>query len=154
MEEEKREPKYNLDFPEDEWEKAATDLESGTIVRDWYDEGLRIIIMRGPGSFNAYIGIPESHPLAGFDYDDIPIKVHGGLTFCGKGKGSYPTGFWWYGWDYSHAGDASFYRITSNSQWPYETGVEWTIKDIKEDIREVIWDFKELIKLAERIKEK
>lgn len=31
---------------------------------------------------NGYVLIPEGHPLHGKDYDDIPVDIHGGLTFA------------------------------------------------------------------------
>lgn len=30
---------------------------------------------------NGYVVIPESHPYHGKSYDDIPVEVHGGLTY-------------------------------------------------------------------------
>lgn len=30
---------------------------------------------------NGYVLIPEGHPCYGIDYNDIPVDVHGGLTF-------------------------------------------------------------------------
>ena len=33
------------------------------------------------GYANGYIALPEDHPWHGMDYYDIPVKVHGGLTF-------------------------------------------------------------------------
>ena len=53
-----------------------------------------------------YVGVPINHPLAGFDYEDLPIACHGGLTFSQKGDGKYLSEeYWWYGWDYAHLGD-------------------------------------------------
>ena len=125
----------------------------GEIVADWFDEGLRIIIMRGPVSFCAYIGIPEDHPLAGFDYDDIPVNAHGGLTFSESGVKYFPKGYYWYGWDYAHAGDRCYYEgiKLDNSG---EGNKDWTIQEIKEDSWDTIYDFKKLMKLVERIIDK
>ena len=125
-------------------------LESSTIVADWYDEGIRIIIVRGPASFNCYIGVPETHPLAGHDYDSLSIDCHGGLTYSGKGDDEYfPKGFWWYGWDYSHLGDYSFYDVKYNK---LSDEKKWTPNVIKKDSWGAIYDFKKLMKLAEKIK--
>jgi hypothetical protein len=30
---------------------------------------------------NGYVLLPKSHPFYNMDYDDIPVRVHGGLTF-------------------------------------------------------------------------
>lgn len=147
-----KEPVFKLDWPENDWDKAATELASGTIVRDWVEDGLRCIIMRGPASFNAYIGLPESHPLAGKDYDNIPVDCHGGLTFSQKGDGPFPVGYWWYGWDYTHLGDRSFYDLTMKDYPKFgELETAWTIKMIKENMWSTLYDFKKLIKLVEEI---
>lgn len=36
------------------------------------------------------------------------FEVHGGLTYSGSGKGTYPveSNLWWFGYDCGHAGDA------------------------------------------------
>ena len=125
----------------------------GEIVADWFDEGLRIIIMRSTVSFCAYIGIPESHPLAGFDYDDIPVEAHGGLTFADKGGKAWPKGYYWYGWDYAHAGDICRYKGMKLKDFG-KADKDWTIKEIRDDSWNTIYDFKRLMKLAERIKNK
>ena len=33
------------------------------------------------GYANGYIALPKDHPWYEVDYEDIPVKVHGGLTF-------------------------------------------------------------------------
>ena len=47
-----------------------------------------------------YIGLPESHPLFGKHYDDVPdvVDAFGGFTFSEPGAG----GLWWIGWDDAH----------------------------------------------------
>lgn len=31
---------------------------------------------------NGYVKIPQGHKYFGVDYNDIPVTVHGGLTYC------------------------------------------------------------------------
>lgn len=56
----------------------------------------------------AYVELPEWHPFFGNHYDDIPVEVHGGLTYSSH---HLPTiaddeeGRFFIGWDYSHYGD-------------------------------------------------
>ena len=90
------------------WEELKQ-KEVGAILHDEFDEGLRFIIMRGPASLCAYVGVPLDHPLAGHSYGDLPMEAHGGLTYADKGEGKWPEGFFWYGWDYAHYGDYAFY---------------------------------------------
>lgn len=130
--------------------QTAKEIKVGTIVYDVFDEGLRFIIMRSSFSWCAYVGVPKNHPLAGIDYDDISfVSAHGGLTFSGDGD-RYPTGFYWFGWDYSHAGDKCHYE----KEYPslIENEHDWTIEDVIKDSWTAINDFKNLSKVAEKIK--
>ncbi len=144
----------------------------GTIVRDWYDKGVRILIMRGPAAWCVYLGIPEDHPLAGFAYDDLPIDCHGGLTFSAQGGGTYndnnkkpiphpwPKDFWWYGYDYAHFGDKMAFEYPdelkkheaiANIIELEKNNKDWTIKQIEDEAWSAIWSMQRLIKLAEKI---
>ena len=124
----------------------------GTILHDEFDEGIRFIIMRGSASLCAYIGIPLDHPLANKNYDDLPVSAHGGLTFARKGGEHYPKDFFWYGWDYSHCNDYSFYYDTISTLNSLRQDKKWLIEDVIKDSWETKYDFKKLIKLAEEIK--
>ena len=86
----------------------CTKEERHKILKDWSEQGLRIVIKTCHSHFTTYIGVSENHPLANLSYDDVGtfIKVHGGLTFGGLGDDKYlPKGFYWYGWDYANDGD-------------------------------------------------
>lgn len=129
-------------------------LPVGTILYDKFDGGVRILVQRGPASLCCYVGVPESHPLAGFNYSDLPIRCHGGLTYSRKGEGVYrPGGFWWYGWDYGHGGDYVFYYIDVYPKY-FSDFKKWLLKDVLEDIEDSIYDFKTLVSLAEKISRK
>jgi len=124
-------------------------LKSGTILADWFDGGIRILILRGPAALTCYLGISENHPLAGFDYDSLSfISAHGGLTFGGRGKKDtlWPEGFYWYGWDYGHCEDKSFF----GSSWE-ENEKEWTVEEVKKDLADTLFEFKQVAILAEKI---
>ena len=137
------------------WEEIRA-KEVGTILHDEFDEGIRFIIMRGPGSLCAYIGIPLDHPLANKSYNDLSVSAHGGLTFAKKGeKGFFPEGFFWYGWDYAHSGDYCFYNdepCLSKFKFNHLKEKKWLIEDVIKDSWETKYDFKKLMKLAEEIK--
>jgi len=135
------------------WEQIKEE-KSGTILRDVFDEGVRFIVMRGPASLCAYVGIPLAHPLAGRSYDDLPVRAHGGLTFASEGRDTWPKDFYWYGWDYAHAGDYSFgddYFIGTDLE--NKTEKKWLVQDVIEDSQKTLYDFKQLVHLAEEIKE-
>ncbi len=102
---------------------------TGTVYIDYYEGGLRVIILRGPCSLCAYIGVSENHPLAGHHYDDVPIEAaHGGLTYGRSGDGRYlQVGYWWYGWDYCHSGDKMLDFPQFANNYP---GVEWDVSAV------------------------
>lgn len=136
-------------FPETFEDVAAA--ESGHVFCDEFDEGVRFIILRGPVSLCAYVGVPPSHPLAGKDYDDLPISAHGGLTYAGTGvHGDGET--YWYGWDYAHSGDRSTYDyITEGRRAMAERETAWTPAMVYADAWEAVYEFKKLVTLAEKI---
>ena len=92
--------------------------EDPKIVADYYDKGVRILILNTHGMhFCVYVGVPKDHPLAGFDYDVIPLNCRGGLTFGKEGTKRkddiYPSGYYWYGWDYGHLGDYTHFDYSN-----------------------------------------
>ena len=109
---------------------------------------------RQPYAWCVYLGVPLDHPLAGFDYDNIPLSVHGGLTFAREGEGGKyrPKGWYWYGWDYGHCDDASVYDFKSVTT--FDAGKKWTLKEVKDEAQYAAWDFAKLKSLTERIANK
>jgi len=58
---------------------------------------------------NGYVRIVEGHPFYGMEYMDIPVSVHGGLTFSQdipEDDRHFPKGYW-VGFDTAHYGDNS-----------------------------------------------
>ena len=106
------------------------------MMADYRHKGIRILILQGPMSLCAYLGVPGKHPIANQDYDEIDIPCHGGLTFGQSGeKGTpWPEGFFWYGWDYAHDG-----RL-------------WTLAKVKAEAEEAVPFLKKLMKVAEKKK--
>lgn len=138
------------------WEDLVN-MKEGTKLKDWFDEGVRCLIIRAQFSLCAYVGVPIDHPLAGYHYDDIPISCHGGLTFADEGDDLYrPKGWYWYGWDYAHSGDYCFYYdkppLMENE---YHLGEKkWGVKEVEQDMWSSVYDFKKIIKLVERVAKK
>lgn len=87
----------------------------------WQDPatGLPCLIVRGPlGGLCGYVGVAEGHRYFGVNYNDVPVDVHGGLTFSDKCQGQpeghtichlpaegEPDEAWWLGFDCGHVGD-------------------------------------------------
>lgn len=129
--------------------KAVIDAKPGHVFFDAFDDGIRIIVLRGPVALCAYLGIPQAHPLAGFDYDALPLRVHGGLTYSGKDITGAPDGFHWFGWDYAHSGDKCVYRDGIPDH--HKDSHAWTAAEVIAEAKDAVWDFRKLVVLAERI---
>lgn len=134
------------------WEELLA-IKSGTILKDWFDGGVRCIIMRGPFSLCAYVGIPADHPLANYDYDLLPIHCHGGLTYSGIGDKIRPEGWFWYGWDYAHCGDFPFYNAKDPKYYDSKDK-KWLVEDVYKDMQDAVFEFKLLARLAELVHNK
>jgi len=70
---------------------------------------------------NGYVRIVKGHKYYGKTYDDIPINVHGGLTFSEfiKDSDNFSDGYW-VGFDTAHYGDTSI-------NWPMNEVYEETL---------------------------
>lgn len=68
-----------------------TPLQHGT------HRGLRWAVVAAPSlGVNGYVQMPSGHPWQHLNYDDMPVEIHGGLTFA-SGR--------WIGFDTAHGGD-------------------------------------------------
>jgi hypothetical protein len=97
--------------------------------------------------WNGYVRVPESHPSFGKSYDDVDIRVHGGLTYGGDHFPSYTNketekGYWWYGFDCGHAWDR-IPRIHFSFHYRFEQDV----------YRDKDYVKKEVTKLAKQLKD-
>ena len=95
----------------------------------------------------AYICLTSDDIFCNKHYDDIPIDVHGGLTFAEptlyrikeyskKYKCNVNTSInrdWIIGWDYNHYGD-----YNSNNSMYGHSGRKYTTEEILEDCKQVI----------------
>ena len=72
---------------------------------------------------NGYVRIVEGHPFYGMDYMDIPVSVHGGITFGNHimDDSRWPDGYW-IGFDTAHHSD-------NLQRWPKESVLSET-KDL------------------------
>lgn len=80
------------------------------------------------GFGNGYVLIPKGHPMHGKHYDDIPVDVHGGLTFSQLVNDKMikeweleesDKGAWCVGFDTAHYQD-------NNTNWPEQRVLEET----------------------------
>lgn len=137
--------------------REVVDAEMGHIFEDFYENNVRVLIMRGSNSLCAYMGVPADHPLADLNYDDLPVECHGGLTWSGAGDGkNWPKGWYWYGWDYVHLGDMATYHFTCDALKDVGLGPDgddklWTVKDVKGEMWEATYYFSKLMSLVEGV---
>jgi hypothetical protein len=103
------------------WASGPWDNEPDRV--EWRDEatGLPCLLRRGNphiGAWCGYVAMPPGHPWHGAEYDDIDVRVHGGLTFsgpCDEGDGTdrichvplpgESDNVWWLGFDCGHGMD-------------------------------------------------
>lgn len=128
------------------------ELKPQEVVRDWYEDGIHVVVLRGGASWCAYFGLPVTHPMSGYDYDNIPgFGAHGGLTYCGELDGMF-KGEYFYGWDYAHLGDFCWYDIPGYGKDGFQDkDHKWTIGEVVADTKNILWEFKNLKEFAERI---
>jgi hypothetical protein len=97
--------------------------------KQWKDEatGLACLIVRGPsGSLCGYVGVERGHPAHGAGYDDVDVKVHGGLTFA-SGCAEHPTLERWEAWRqraYARRAEAQRYPVGDAAHLLKERAVE------------------------------
>lgn len=112
----------NPELDKTKWCSGPWDTEPDKI--SWTDEvtGLPCLIVRNQlGSLCGYVAVEPGHPMHGKDYDEVPVTVHGGLTFadscnesgpveqsvCHVPEPGKPSDVWWFGFDCAHYDDAS-----------------------------------------------
>ena len=111
------------------WPSGPWDWEPDRV--DWVDAGtgLPCLALRSPtmGCWCGYVAVPPGHRYHGAEYDDINVRVHGGLTFAGPCMDDNnhpkheqvchvpapgePDDVWWFGFDCGHGGRDVLPRI-------------------------------------------
>lgn len=131
------------------------------VLAEGIEEGIKFVILNLGTHPTSYISVPIDHPLAGFHRDTIPISVHGGFTYSGKGDGKYlPKNYYWYGWDYGHSGDYAGYSELPQLKEHREKykdlppDKKWTTEELLEEMWHAIYEFSKLKELTEKISNK
>lgn len=97
-----------------------------------------------------YVRLPEGHKYYKKHYDDIPVDVHGGLTFSediddelAERFERFPKGYW-IGFDCAHLGDAQDEQLMSQglketySRIGFGSGHIWSTSDVEEECKKVV----------------
>jgi hypothetical protein len=118
----------------------------------WFDEdtGYPCAIVRGPGGhLCGYVGVPPGHPAYRAGYDDVPVDVHGGLTYGREGSEDVPgsdveTDAYWFGFDCAHLDDmAPAYRKAMPGMWQ---GTYRNLSYVKSEVRSLAAQLREMHK--------
>ncbi len=82
-------------------------------IHEFFHLGFNCQMVRGHAkSWCGYILLPEEHDYYGVSYNDLPVKVHGGLTYSEFfNQNGYV--FWMIGFDCAHNGDFTYYSLSS-----------------------------------------
>lgn len=67
------------------------------------------------GAWCGYVGVFHDHPAYKKGYDDVDVRVHGGLTFSGENHEWGHGELWWLGFDTAHSGDLTLLTIPIQS---------------------------------------
>jgi hypothetical protein len=106
---ETRDEELKASLPPGEWQNEPDRIE-------WRVGDFACLMVRG---FNAawcgYVGVSPGHPWHGQHYDDVPVDVHGQLTYgkecagriCHVPRDGEPEHLWWLGFDCAHGYDAT-----------------------------------------------
>jgi hypothetical protein len=123
--------------------KAAKKSETAPTIKegDFNSCGFRCIILFVRQSHRCgYIAIPRGHPAFEMSSSDLPIDVHGGLTFgsCEPPiKEIEKSEDVWFGFDCAHSGD--------NTSWhKEENGHFWTMEEVANECIKMSREFKNL----------
>lgn len=112
------------DFPGDEMQVR--------VVKSWEFAGFKCAVTEGYSSYNGYVCLTIEHSWYEAHYNDIPVEIHGGLTF-----GEIFGDGYWVGFDTAHAGDFLFPESVGleNNTFPFVEVVKETeclAKQLKE----------------------
>lgn len=124
--------------------KTNTDKE---IIKKGTYEGYKYFIaLVAKMWYCAYVILPKKSKYYKVeDYDNIPIEVHGGLTFANKH--CLVRNQWCIGWDYAHIGD--YIPLFGDYRDEMEDGFgmpphKWEPDEIEYDCKNVIEQLREL----------
>ena len=96
-----------------------------------------LVTLTNIGHYCGYVGFPDTHPWADMDDWEVPVTVHGGITWS---RETPPDGRpyknkWWLGFDCAHSGDLTGSSF-GNGGYIDVTGAVWRSFDYT--LREVI----------------
>lgn len=101
----------------------------------WWEYGLECAVAQGTFSLCGYVRVLPGHPYERFWYDDVPVNVHGGLTFRCRAK----EGGAWFGFDCAHAWDYTQLPIKQDPK-----AKQWDAEAVQEEVSRLAKQLSEL----------
>lgn len=114
--------------------------------------GLRGLVLRGPFSFCAYVGVPADHVLSSLE--ELKFSTYRGITlrepstFIGMEEG-----WFLFGWDYAHAGD----RLVTPPGFPNisvslmgDAPKDWTLEEVVEHVLDALFELHGALEAAQQ----
>lgn len=112
----------SIAYTRNSWDTPGAPWHDEPDKAQWVDAetGYACLAVRNrSGAWCGYVGLPPGHRYHGTDYDNVPVYVHGGLTYASfcqedaeEGHGichipepGAPDAVWWLGFDCAHLGD-------------------------------------------------
>jgi hypothetical protein len=120
------------------------------VVREWKYKGYRCYVYKAETPsmehHNGYVVLPPEHQDHGKDYDDIDVRVHGGLTYAENGDHvathDYPgkQESCTIGFDCAHLYDAthpdgSFCGVPQDDEYPNHY---WTEEEVAAEVEQLV----------------
>lgn len=130
--------------------RRARDFAPGQVLFDFTDaqSGLRALVVRGPYSFCAYVGVQADHALAGLE--EFEFDCHWGITWRAWGDDApNPAGWYWWGWA-GHAGDRLAFdlqplppEIARQLERLLRGTKDWTVEEVALHAQDVLMQLRE-----------
>ena len=115
------------------------------------------VLFQPMGHRCGYVKIPKESKYFHWDYEGIPIDVHGGFTYSRNylvGVEETNNDTWWIGWDYAHCYDRAdmdscykYYEDLNPYMWFPDEGKIYYQEDVETDCKYVV---EQLIKLEKQ----
>lgn len=124
------------------------------VEKEWECAGLKCVVIFVRQSHRCgYVAVPTGHPAWDKNSNDLPINVHGGITFAQRGgkkdRHFKDKNLYWFGFDCAHAGDKllGIERAFKHAKLPYLTkrkGHLWTLREVVAETKIMAKQLKEL----------
>jgi hypothetical protein len=125
----------------DKLDEALEKVKSEPNEETFTYKGYKCLIIRHPEMKHlcGYVGVPEGHKYYKKHYDEVPLEVHGGLTFSDWWEDENDS-LWYLGFDCAHSWDLSpgmhlpRKELTKSKYWITINGVKQEQEYIERDL--------------------